>query len=374
MYIYKFMNNLYIMETEKYYGLNEPDKTTTIDSSNIDYNIHGSTTENPLINNTNTSILYKASATSNYIKRDNCPVTFTIKKHNDAIMDSSLCVIEIQSWTEGSIHKDYVYDLFYTYGTKKQIYLGYEDTNKIFTNKLSSVITTQVTTLDSDTDGCSAKAYLIQNDNTGAPIKYSLNKCTQDRLITFSYKNTPIFKINQTYDKSGTIITIYVCKLDALSISNDTRFALFNTRSSSKIPVNPYETNIQYQEGYQTFISDYVLMYTEDKKVREGTDIGTLLSTGRLTHLSGHDYLVTQDKYKNLKLANIYSTMQIHHFEESGVGTGVLTSMSATIDMNLYVYAKINSNYYQYMSGNIVNFSNTESSNHLGVYKLQIAT
>ena len=189
------------METEKYYGLNEPDKTTTIDSSNIDYNIPEPTTEKLSLNTTNTSILYKASATSNYIKRDNCPVTFTIKKHNDAIMDSSLCVIEIESWTEGSIHKDYVYDLFYTSGTKKQIYLGYEDTNKIFTNKLSSVITTQVTTLDSDTDGCSAKVYLIQNDNTGAPIKYSLNKCTADRIITFSYKNTPIFRIQQTYKK-----------------------------------------------------------------------------------------------------------------------------------------------------------------------------
>ena len=56
MYIYKFMNSLYIMETEKYYGLNEPDKTTTIDSSNIDYNIPGQTTENPLINNTTTII------------------------------------------------------------------------------------------------------------------------------------------------------------------------------------------------------------------------------------------------------------------------------------------------------------------------------
>ena len=306
----------------------------------------------------------------NYIKRDNCPVTFTIKKHNDAIMDSSLCVIEIESWGESGIHKDYIYDLFYTYGTKKQIYLGYEDTNKIFTNKLSSVITTQVTTLYSDTDGCSAKAYLIPNDNTGAPIKFSLNKCTADRIITFSYKNTPIFKINQTYDKSGTIITIYVCKLNALSIGNNTRFALFNTKSHTLIPVNPYESYIQYQEGYQTFVSDYVLMYTEDKKVREATNIGTLLSTGRLTHSSGHDYLVTQDKYKNLKLANIYSTMQIHHFE----GTGPLISMSATIDMNLYVYAKINSDYYQYMPGNIVNFSDTESSNHLGVYKLQIET
>ena len=142
----------------------------------------------------------------NYTKLSNCPVTFTIKKHNDAIMDSSLCVIEIESWGESGIHKDYVYDLFYTSGTKKQIYLGYEDTNKIFTNKLSSVITTQVTTLESDTDGCSAKAYLIQNDNTGAPIKFSLNKCTADRNITFSYKNTPIFKINQTYKKQMTFV------------------------------------------------------------------------------------------------------------------------------------------------------------------------
>ena len=153
----------------------------------------------------------------NYTKLSNCPVTFTIKKHNDAIMDSSLCVIE--SWGEGSIHKEYVYDLFYTYGTKKQIYLGYEDTNKIFTNKLSSVITTQVTTLDSDTDGCSAKAYLIPNDNTGAPIKYSLNKCTADRIITFSYKNTPIFRIQQTYKKELKIG-------DVLYSTNDNKLTL----------------------------------------------------------------------------------------------------------------------------------------------------
>ena len=305
----------------------------------------------------------------NYTKLSNCPQTFILDDHNDAITDSSLYVIKYQSWAEDGLKTFYTYYLNAN-GEKKQIYLGYEDTNKIFTNKLSSVITTQVTTLESDTVGCSAKAYLIQNDNTGAPIKFSLNTCTQDRLITFSYKNTPIFKINQTYDKPGTIITIYVCKLDSLSIGNNTRFALFNTKSHIQIPVNPYESYIQYQEGYQTFVSDYVLMYTEDKKVREGTNIGTLLSTGRLTHLSGHDYLVTQDKYKNLKLANIYNTMQIHHFE----GTGPLTSMSATIDMNLYVYAKINSDYYQYMPGNIVNFSNTESSNHLGVYKLQIET
>lgn len=117
------MDNLYIMETEKYYGLNEPDKTTTIDSSNIDYNIPGQTIEKPSLNTTNTSILYKASATSNYIKINNCPLTFTIKKHNDAIMDSSLCVIEIITIGENAYHKVYVYDLFYTYGTKNRFIL-----------------------------------------------------------------------------------------------------------------------------------------------------------------------------------------------------------------------------------------------------------
>ena len=80
------MNNLYIMETEKYYGLNEPDKTTTIDSSNIDYNIPGLTTENPLINNTTTTI----SPIKNYKKLVDCPKEFKLTKHNDAITDSSL--------------------------------------------------------------------------------------------------------------------------------------------------------------------------------------------------------------------------------------------------------------------------------------------
>ena len=368
MYIYKFMNNLYIMETEKYYGLNE---TTTIDSSNIDCKYSDQTEPvNPLLNNTTT-----ISPIKNYKKLVDCASApaFTLTEHNDAITDSSLQVREIKLSLNENDKVTYSYSISIgtdlMLGTPKDVYLGYEDTNKIFTNKLSSIITTQVTTLDSDTDGCSAKVYLLPNDNTGAPIKFSLNKCTADRIITFSYQSTPIFKIDQTYDKSGKI-TIYVCKLDAVLTSNDIRFALFNTNSSKQIPVNPYESYIQYRVGYQTFVSEYVLMYTEDKKVREDTNIGTLLSTGKLTHLSGHDYLVTNDKYKNLKLANIYNTMQVHHFGEPEG----LTSMPATIDMNLYVYAKIDSNYYQYIPANIVNFSKTESTNHLGVYKLQIET
>lgn len=341
------------METEKYYGLDL--QTTKKDSSIIDC-------ENPSLNTTNTSLLNKASTTSNYKKLNNCPQTFILKDHNDAITDSSLLVIEYGYDTGNGIEIMYEYKLEYD-GNKKQVYLGYEDTNKIFTNKLGTIITTQVTTLDSDTAGCSAKAYLIPNDNTGAPIKFSLNKCTADRIITFSYKNTPIFKINQTYDKTK-ILTIYVCKQNALSISNDTRYAFFNTRSPILIPAE-HEPNIWWNQGYQSFVSTYVLMYTEDKNVDVSTPIGTLLSTGKLTHLSGHDYL-TQSRYENLKLSN-FSNGQIHHFIETG--TGVLDKVTVTLDMNIYLYAKTDNNY-QYMPGNTINFSNTESSQHLGVYKL----
>ena len=186
------------MKTEKYYSLDL--QTTKKDSSIIDCEYPGSIPENPSLNTTNTSLLNKASETSNYKKLNNCPQTFILEDHNDAITDSSLLVIEYGFETENGIEIMYEYKLEYN-GNKKQVYLGYEDTNKIFTNKLGTIITTQVTTLDSDTAGCSAKAYLIPNDNTGAPIRFSLNTCTADRIITFSYKNTPIFQIQQTYKK-----------------------------------------------------------------------------------------------------------------------------------------------------------------------------
>ena len=207
------------MNTEKYYyGLDQ--ETTKKDSSIIDCELPGTTPVNPSLNNTNSSILNKASTTNNYKKLDNCPQIFILENHNDAITDSSLYVIEGESWGESGLHKQYYYNLSNKYDyDSRDVYLGYEDINKIFTNKLSSIITTQVTTLDSDTAGCSAKAYLIQNDNTGAPIKFSLNKCTADRIITFSYKNTPIFKIQQTYKKELKIG-------DVLYSTNDNKLTL----------------------------------------------------------------------------------------------------------------------------------------------------
>ena len=310
----------------------------------------------------------------NYTKLSNCPVTFTIKKHNDAITDSSLCVIEIESWGESGIHKDYVYDLFYTSGTKKQIYLGYEDTNKIFTNKLSSVITTQVTTLDSDTDGCSAKAYLIPNDNTGAPIKFSLNKCTADRIITFSYKNTPIFKINQTYDNSGSSTTktyiIYVCSISGTDFTYHNGLALFDTNNPVSFSIPTYGNQINDFIPYYRNQDIYVLAYTQEKMLMiNNVKIGTLLKNGQLTHLSDHDYL-TQDKYKDLYLDYVTS---VNHFEQDGFGHGTFSTTTITFDMDINVYIN-QQNAYVISEGNTFNFDNLNKDNHLGVYRLTVTT
>ena len=367
MYIYKFINNLYIMETEKYYGLNESDKTTTIDSSNIDYNIPVQTTENPLLNNTNTSILYKASATSNYIKRDNCPVTFTIKKHNDAIMDSSLCVIEIITTGESGDHKVYVYDLFYTYGTKKQIYLGYEDTNKIFTNKLSSVITTQVTTLDSDTDGCSAKAYLIQNDNTGAPIKYSLNKCTANRIITFSYKNRPIFKINQTYTAENIYYTIYLWEINtpgglgtfAFFKYDDNNPAEYNKNSNLYNKTTFYPNDIS--NTYQTALFCY-----SDDPISLSSTVSELISGGFVEHVQGHDYLISnQNKYNQLYIKQV---TDVNVFSGGTIATDVTTT-KATLGMTISIYQERTNGMYQ--TSDRIRFGNINNTSHVGVYRIR---
>lgn len=295
---------------------------------------------------------------SKYKRLDACPKTFSITYHNEAIDDAQLYVYEYSA----NNSTEYGYTLYAQGnmpGIRKDVYLGYEDANNIFEGKLSSIITTQVITLDSDTDGCSAKAYLIPNDNTGAPIKFSLNKCTADRIITFSYKNTPIFKINQSYNNG----IIYV--FESFVLKDGTRFAYFNTNTPSSIPTDhPQAHYIWSYSWLESIESSQVMMYTEYEYTdfNGDTPIGELLNTGKLTHLFGHDYL-TYDKYKNFKLINFYN-QSVDHFEDD-----VIKKDKITLNMNIYVYTK-NDDIYQYQPECTFNFGNTESSKHLGVYRL----
>lgn len=353
------------METEKYYGLNLDLETTKKDLSIIDCKLPGNLPENPSLNTTNTSLLNKVSATSNYKKLDDCPKTFTLTKHNYAIADSSLQVIE-QELLQGDISYNYIISTGTNIiGTKKDVYLGYEDTNKIFEGNLSSIMTAYSATLDSDVTGCSAK--LSRTDTTGALIKYSLNKCTKDRFITFSYKNTPIFKIKQIYDNSGSSTTksyiIYVCSVSGADFTYHNEFAFFDINNPVSFSIQTYGNQINEFRPYYRNQNIYVLAYTKEKKLMiNNIKIGTLLKNGQLTHLSDHDYL-TQDKYKDLYLDYVRS---VNHFEQGGIST---TAITFNMDINVYINQQ---DAYVISYGNTFNFNKLNKDNHLGVYKLTV--
>ena len=160
---------------------------------------------------------------SKYKRLDACPKTFLITYHNEAIDDAQLYVYEYSA----NNSTEYGYTLYAQGnmpGIRKDVYLGYEDANNIFEGKLSEAISNQGGNfqLDCNDDQCSGHFSFSGTDDTGAPIRFSLNTCTQDRLITFSYKNTPIFRIQQTYKKELKIG-------DVLYSTNDNKLTLDKT-------------------------------------------------------------------------------------------------------------------------------------------------
>lgn len=348
------------METEKYYGLNELDKTTKIDSSNIDCKLPGPTPVNPSLNNTN---LNKVSTTSNYKKLVDCPKEFTLTKHNDAITDSSLQVIEQNLSFNGNTNVSYNYSIStgteIILGTRKDVYLGYEDINKIFDGNLSSVMSVFRDTLDSDVTGCSAK--LSRVDTTGASIKYSLNKCTADRIITFSYKNTPIFKINQTYEKKETYQTFYIFSISSIGIGNS--FALFENNNVLPNSFDMNQTNkiIMYMGNAVTHTNGIILFYfCNTPYILNFITVEELINSGKLKHLQGHDYLNTEyNKYKSLSLNKVDSINSYNSYNFS--------TIQATLAMKISIFISRESGLSRIPD--YIQFSNTDNANHVGVYK-----
>lgn len=347
------------METEKYYGLNEPDKTTKIDSSNIDCNLPGPTPVNPSLNNTN---LNKVSTTSNYKKLVDCPKEFTLTKHNDAITDSSLQVIEQKLFFNGNTNVSYNYSIStgteIILGTRKDVYLGYEDINKIFDGNLSSVMSVFRDTLDSDVTGCSAK--LSRVDTTGASIKYSLNKCTADRIITFSYKNTPIFKINQTYEKKETYQTLYIFSISSIGIGNS--FALFENNNvlPNSFDMNQANKILMYMNAVTQTNGIILFYFCNTPYILKFITVEELINSGKLTHLQGHDYLNTEyNKYKSLSLNKVDSINSYNSYNFS--------TIQATLDMKISIFISRESGLSRIPD--YIQFSNTDNANHVGVYK-----
>ena len=320
-------------------------------------------------NITNTSLLNKESISllSNYVKINDCPQNFRLTKHNSVFTYfTDLTVQKVQSVNNG-----YIYTYSMTFGNiplkgeKTNVYIGFQDQDMSFANNLDSNITSNDNTqLTSNTSGCTARFVRVPDDTTGAHIQFKLNKCTADRTISFSYKNSSIFSINQIYDTSGNSWTIYVCLVNISDYPNNNGFALFDNYTMSSTTDGNVLLQISPNPPGQTI---YAVMYTPDGKIimdNSRDTIGTLLKNGNLRHLSGHDYL-TNDEYKDLYLVNI---SDVNHYEN-----GTVSRKAVILDMDIYVYIK-QQDKFNYNSSKTFNFKNTESNNHLGVYKLSETT
>lgn len=353
------------MDTEKYYyGLNLDLETTKKDSSNIDCELPGKLPENPSLNTSNTSLLNKGSVSlsSKYKKLVDCPKTFTLTKHNDAIADTSLQVIE-QQLLQGNISYNYTISTGTNIiiGTKKDVYLGYEDTDKIFTNKLGTIITTQVTILDSDTAGCSAKAYLIPNDNTGALIRYSLNKCTKDRIITFSYNNLPIFKIEQSYYTEPTtprlLYAVYVYGLTMINTAES--FAWFMDGAPNSFSDSNLRTYLQFTVGDGIDINKNYLVfwYTNESNIF-ASDLPVSNIMSKLTHYSGNDNL---SNYGSYYYTTFVKNVNVYNISNPTTKCVLLSDTVCLYKISGNTYTKIDT----------VCFGSTSESYHLGCYKMK---
>ena len=315
-------------------------------------------------NITNTSLLNKAL--SNYVKINDCPQNFRLTKHNGVFTYTDLTVQKVQSVNNG-----YIYTYSMTFGNiplkgeKTNVYIGFQDQDMSFANNLDSNITSNDNTqLTSNTSGCTARFVRVPDDTTGAHIQFKLNKCTADRTISFSYKNSSIFSINQIYDTSGNSWTIYVCLVNISDYPNNNGFALFDNYIMSSTTDGNVLLEISPNSPGQTI---YAVMYTPDGKITMDTSrdtIGTLLKNGNLRYSAGHDYL-KNDEYKDLYLVNI---SDVNHYEN-----GTVSRKAVKFDMDIYVYIK-QQDKFNYNSSKTFNFKNTESNNHLGVYKLSETT
>ena len=320
-------------------------------------------------NITNTSLLNKESISllSNYVKINDCPQNFRLTKHNGVFTQfTDLTVQKVQSVNNG-----YSYTYSMTFGNiplkgeKTNVYIGFQDQDMSFANNLDSNITSNDNTqLTSNTSGCYARFVRVPDDTTGAHIQFKLNKCTADRTISFSYKNSSIFSINQIYDTSGNSWTIYVCLVNISDYPNNNGFALFDNYIMPSTTDGNVLLEISPNSPGQTI---YAVMYTPDGKIIMDTSrdtIGTLLKNGNLRYFAGNDYL-KNDEYKDLYLVNISG---VNHYEN-----GTVSTKAVTLDMDIYVYIK-QQDKFNYNSLKTFNFKNTESNNHLGVYKLSETT
>lgn len=135
------------------------------------------------------------------------------------------------------------------------IYFGLKDDNGNYEGKLIE----SSYELTSTIPGCSATISTIDLTKTAGIIKYTISKNTTSsaRLITFKYKNTELFKINQV--DTNTLIYnseyVYVCTVGNISSAPNKIWLFAILAENGSLPnksdlLNNYKTMVQFDSSY----------------------------------------------------------------------------------------------------------------------------
>lgn len=135
------------------------------------------------------------------------------------------------------------------------IYFGLKDDNGNYEGKLIE----SSYELTSTIPGCSATISTIDLTKTAGIIKYTISKNTTSsaRLITFKYKNTELFKINQV--DTNTLIYnseyVYVCTVSNISSAPNKIWLFAILAENGSLPnksdlLNNYKTMVQFDSSY----------------------------------------------------------------------------------------------------------------------------
>lgn len=202
---------------------------------------------------------------------------------------------------------------------KKEIYFGIKkpktdpDEKKSWRELTEDDFNIQI---ESDTDGCYATITKNNNDTTNKTgiITYRLSKNTTGsaRLITFNYKGTELFKINQV--DTNTLIYnseyVYVCSVGNISNPPNKIWLFAILIENGIVPnksdlLNSYKTMVQFDSSYAGDIrKNGRTLYFSEKTLPANKTIQELKNSGVLTVVRENNVMQNTDIPYHLVLVN----------------------------------------------------------------------
>ena len=190
------------------------------------------------------------------------------------------------------------------------IYFGLKDDNGNYEGKLIE----SSYELTSTIPGCSATISTIDLTKTAGIIKYTISKNTTSsaRLITFKYKNTELFKINQV--DTNTLIYnseyVYVCTVSNISSGPNKIWLFAILAENGRVPnksdlLNNYKTMVQFDSSYAgDNRKNGRTLYFSEKTLPANKTIQELKNSGVLTVVRENKVTYDTDIPYHLVLVN----------------------------------------------------------------------